>query len=212
MRNYTDCPTDPPCPVAIFNSTWSGVGGPSEYQFDVSVPVVRPIGERSVWLGSQAGLGVTTWQQTLVPPEEDPTFDFAGDCVQESVWDMVNECMLMRPYWGGHGNFIIHPGNYYTDSVGPGGRSPLKTIACTNVAIQFMYFKSQAQIRYDVQPYTASPNFHKISMSTASLPNFNSIRVARQTAFSPNGFTPPIFVDTTSNLGTFPNGNGYCTQ
>ncbi len=104
-------------PTATFSSTWNGdLGSFFDETFEISVPVVHPIGERSSWLGSVVGLGVTTWQQTLVPPKDDPSFDFGGDCVKEYVWDIINGCQVVRR--GGQSNFIIHPGSHYTDFVG----------------------------------------------------------------------------------------------
>jgi hypothetical protein len=112
-------------PTATFSSTWNGkLGTFIDETFEISVPVVHPIGERSVWLGAVAGLGVTTWQQTLVPPEDDQSFDFGGDCVREYVWDVINACHALRG--GGRSNFIIHAGSHYTDFVGVGGRAMVR--------------------------------------------------------------------------------------
>ena len=72
------------------------------------MPVVRPIGERSAYAYAVPGIGVTAWQQTLVP-EPDPTapdgnsqadFDFAGDCVRENVYFITNSCQLKAPPGG----------------------------------------------------------------------------------------------------------------
>jgi hypothetical protein len=65
-----------------FDATWAAPDGSSaQFTFNISVPVVRPDHETTdfgSWYYTQ-GL----WQQTLVPPSSDPTFDFSGEQVQE---------------------------------------------------------------------------------------------------------------------------------
>ena len=140
-------------PTATFSSEWTGnLGGFFDETFEISVPVVHPIGERSNWLGSVAAVGITTWQQTLVPPNDDQSFDFGGDCVKEYVWTVINQCNFGIA--GGMSNFIVHSGSHYTDFVGLYGNGDLsgnKTLGHTCLVLRYqdMYFKSQAQMGYD---------------------------------------------------------------
>ena len=69
-------------PTATFSSTWNGdFGSFFAETFEISVPVVRPKGEiGSVlnWEDSRAN-----WEQTLIPPDDDPSFSFTGEQVKE---------------------------------------------------------------------------------------------------------------------------------
>jgi hypothetical protein len=197
-------------PTATFSSEWTGdLGSFIDETFEISVPVVHPIGESSNWLGSVAATGITTWQQTLVAASGDQPFDFDADCVKEYVWTVINQCNFGAA--GGFSNFIIHAGSHYTDYVGLNGNMRART--CLVLRYHDMYFKSQAQMDYDPQPYTASFNTHVISISPdAIFSGFNSVKVARTTAFSPNGPAPPLLVQITARPFGFPEGNGRCNQ
>ena len=81
-------------PAAMFISDWSTKDFFNTYTFQLTVPVVRPMGENTEWLGF-AGLGfvpVGQWQQTLVPKPEDAPFDFSGEEVKERFVDGTNGC------------------------------------------------------------------------------------------------------------------------
>jgi hypothetical protein len=69
------------------DATWTAPdGSTAQYTFDITVPVVRPDHETTAfvdWWPDNPTVG--EWQQTLVPPSSDPTFDFSGETVQEQV-------------------------------------------------------------------------------------------------------------------------------
>jgi hypothetical protein len=76
-------------PTATFNSEWDTNDGVYmvPYSFQITLPVVRPIGETISWQGFTGFIGnglVGQWLQTLKPPTNDPSFDFTGETVQES--------------------------------------------------------------------------------------------------------------------------------
>lgn len=81
-NNQSTLPAPPNSVADTFNATWAAPDGSTEQDtFDINVPVVRPDHETTdfgSWYYTQ-GL----WQQTLVPPSSDPTFDFSGEQVQE---------------------------------------------------------------------------------------------------------------------------------
>jgi hypothetical protein len=74
------------------------------------VPVVRPDHETTAfvdWWAANPTVG--EWQQTLVPPSSDPSFDFSGETVQEEVggagqdtcWSPVSPFAQMIAVTGG---------------------------------------------------------------------------------------------------------------
>jgi hypothetical protein len=71
-----------------FTATWTTPDGmfTEFYSFDINVPVVRPDHETTAFMDWWPDFPtVGEWQQTLVPPSSDPTFDFSGETVQEEV-------------------------------------------------------------------------------------------------------------------------------
>ena len=120
-----------------FNATWATPDGmfTQFYTFNIAVPVVRPDHETTVfnsWNGPNGW-----WQQTLVPPSSDPTFDFSKEIVQEFPAGQAGPDMC---YVDGLGTkpFInvtndpadpemlwhVEPGNTYSfDEVGYGSRN-----------------------------------------------------------------------------------------
>jgi len=82
-----------------FTATWTSPDNTLQWTFNITVPVVRPDHEETVferWSPDFPTAG--EWKQKLVPPSSDPTFDFSGEHVQEAV--------------GGGG----HDGCYFSDS------------------------------------------------------------------------------------------------
>jgi hypothetical protein len=47
-----------------------------------TVPIVRPVGEKTEFTGWDQARGL--WKQTLTPPSDDPNFDFSGEFVRET--------------------------------------------------------------------------------------------------------------------------------
>ena len=119
-----------------FTATWTTPDGmfTEFYSFDINVPVVRPDHETTAfnsWFGPNGW-----WQQTLVPPSSDPSFDFSGEIVQEFAAGQAGPDMCYSP---GLGTFPfvnvtndpadpetlwhVKPGNTYSfDEVGYGYR------------------------------------------------------------------------------------------
>jgi hypothetical protein len=60
-------------------------------RFQVTVPVVRPVGETTQFSGIWAS-GAGAWIQTLTPPSSDPTFDFTGETVRELYGVSLGGC------------------------------------------------------------------------------------------------------------------------
>jgi hypothetical protein len=89
-----NCPLGPPtsCPVTVFNSTWSTPDHVfvEPYEFQITVPVVRPIGEKSAFVGWVGSKGI--WTVTLQPPDDDSSFDFTGETVNETFPSDHNSC------------------------------------------------------------------------------------------------------------------------
>lgn len=82
----------PEGPVDIFTYKWDVPPYISVTQSpDVAVPVVRPIGETNKFEGWNEGYG--RWRVTLVPPADDPTFDFTGEKVQETFLSDNDSCV-----------------------------------------------------------------------------------------------------------------------
>ena len=74
----------PEGPVDIFTYKWDVPPYISEsHSPDIAVAVVRPIGETNEWQGWVAGSGEGKWLPKLMPPGDDPSFDFAGEKVKE---------------------------------------------------------------------------------------------------------------------------------
>ena len=82
-NNQSTYPAPPNSVADTFNATWLAPDGSAmQDEFEINVPVVRPDHETNAFLrfDSEAyGL----WQQTLVPPSSDPTFDFSKEIVRE---------------------------------------------------------------------------------------------------------------------------------
>jgi hypothetical protein len=69
-----------------FNATWTSPDYTEQFTFTIAVPMVRSIGENTVferWSPDNPTVG--EWKQKLVPPSSDPTFDFSGEHVLEAV-------------------------------------------------------------------------------------------------------------------------------
>jgi hypothetical protein len=109
-----------------FNATWTAPDGAAQFTFNITVPVVRPDHEITVfldWWPDNPRIG--EWQQTLVPPSSDPTFDFSGETVQEQVggagedtcWFDNSKFDPMLAVTGA--NWTVQPGNVWKpDEVG----------------------------------------------------------------------------------------------
>lgn len=79
-------------PVDIFTYKWDVPPYISEaHSPDIAVPVVRPTGETNKFIGWQEGYG--KWRVTLVPPGNDPTFDFTGERIQETFLSDNDSCV-----------------------------------------------------------------------------------------------------------------------
>jgi hypothetical protein len=85
-------------PTATFISDWYTKDLFNTYTFQVTVPVVRPMGETTEWLGfafdffGPGFVPVGQWQQTLVPKPADAPFDFSGEEVKEHFVDKIIGC------------------------------------------------------------------------------------------------------------------------
>ncbi|HEY8032544.1 MAG TPA: hypothetical protein VIF02_09285 [Methylocella sp.] len=115
-RNLTGIPNQGP--TAVFNSTWSTKDHccDTPFTFNISVPVVRPIGETNTFKDFRTDIGVYgRWMVTLTPPGDDPTFDFKDEVVRE-VLTGVNTCNDRAP--GAQGK--LPPGS----ELGNGGTGP----------------------------------------------------------------------------------------
>jgi hypothetical protein len=92
--------TNPVCPTAVFQGEWTTTDKMFDivFSFQVSVDVVRPIGETTKFQGfTQFGFGaVGNWAATLMPPSSDKMFDFTGETTRER-------------FTGGRGNCITPP-------------------------------------------------------------------------------------------------------
>ena len=80
-------------PTASFNSNWYTDDGNYNipFSFQITVPVVRPKGETNrfeSWNGAKS-----RWRVTLVPPDDDPSFDFTGETVQETYVSDQDTCL-----------------------------------------------------------------------------------------------------------------------
>ncbi len=84
-------------PTAFFQSNWYTKDGWNlPYSFQITVPVVRPIGETISFKGFTGVIGnglVGQWLQTLTPPTDDPSFDFTGETVQEDLSASIGNCL-----------------------------------------------------------------------------------------------------------------------
>jgi hypothetical protein len=74
---------------------WKTADGKFDNPLDaiVRVPIVRPIGERSIfkgWHDTRAN-----WMQRLIPPEDDKEFDFSGELVRERFLGSTESCVLI---------------------------------------------------------------------------------------------------------------------
>ena len=79
--------------VATFPGEWQAPGWGYDlfYNFEVSVDVVRPKGETNTLESWYQGHG--RWRVTLVPPDEDPGFDFSGETVRETYVADNDSCI-----------------------------------------------------------------------------------------------------------------------
>lgn len=112
-----------------FDATWTAPDGSAQYTFNITVPVVRPDHEHTVFLDRWPdNPTVGEWQQTLVPPKSDPTFDFSGETVQEEVGGAGRDsCWSTDSHFdpvltitrGSPGGWPVKPGNVWgPDQVG----------------------------------------------------------------------------------------------
>jgi hypothetical protein len=109
-----------------FSGAWTAPDGTAQYTFNITVPVVRPDHETTDfvdWWPDNPTVG--EWQQTLVPPSSDPTFDFSGETVQEQVggagedtcWSPASQIPQVVAVSGGI--WTVQPGNVWKpDQVG----------------------------------------------------------------------------------------------
>jgi hypothetical protein len=89
-------------PTAAFSSNWKTKDGQYDipYSFQITVPVVRPKGEKTQWAGwnNKFLLGVSgtvgEWIQTLEPPDDDKSFDFSGETVRERFIGGSGSCPI----------------------------------------------------------------------------------------------------------------------
>jgi hypothetical protein len=128
-------------PFALFTSTWAGTFGKMDTEtFQVTVPVVRPIGETTDWAGWANGVGLPAsfpspnggqlngtqgqWMQTLTAPPNDSSFDFSNEWVQETFVGGRNTCPRLptvAPH-GLKGSWLVFSGNIWgPDSIGTEG-------------------------------------------------------------------------------------------
>jgi hypothetical protein len=207
-------------PVATFAATWYSPAGcqsaPANCDyiepnsFEINVPVVHPIGETTAFIG-WLGTTVSRWQQTLQCCDSgnngDGQFDFVGDCVRESIYQVPipltiptvfglrtinNGCFGQTPGRGNESHFPIEQGSHYEDDLGilnlPQGTRPA---ACIDFTFQSMYFKSQAERFFSSSPYS----HNQMKLGTIPDPN-NSfdglIFASRSTSAVPNFSTPSI--------------------
>jgi len=95
-------------PTATFSSIWTGTyGGEIHDTFELSVPVVRPIGEKIAWKGfvfshpppnTAGAYGI--WEMTLIPPQDSPenkAFDFTGEKIKEDYANKKDDCAERAP-------------------------------------------------------------------------------------------------------------------
>jgi hypothetical protein len=90
--------TNPVCPTAVFMGEWTTPDGMFDivYSFQVSVDVVRPIGEDTKFAGWSGFFGsglVGQWEATLKPPTSDMMFDFTGETTQERFAHVNQNCI-----------------------------------------------------------------------------------------------------------------------
>jgi hypothetical protein len=80
-NNQSTLPAPPNSVEDTFNATWAVPDGSVHTTFLINEPVVRPDHETTSFLFFKNAYGY--WQQTLVPPSSDPTFDFSNETVRE---------------------------------------------------------------------------------------------------------------------------------
>jgi hypothetical protein len=73
-----------------FAATWKSKDFTEPETFSVKVKIVRPAGETTRFVGWQDTRGL--WQQTLIPPGDDPNFDFSGETVKETKVGASDTC------------------------------------------------------------------------------------------------------------------------
>lgn len=89
-------------PVDIFTYHWKTKDNYFNFDntLDVAVPAVHPIGETVEFKGFYQVPTVGfygKWVSKLMPPSDDPDFDFEGDTVKESHFVRANGCQALAP-------------------------------------------------------------------------------------------------------------------
>jgi hypothetical protein len=191
-------------PTASFSSEWTGnLGGFIDETFEISVPVVHPIGETSNFIGL-FGSSVSKWRQTLkccdAGNNGSTQFDFVGDCVKERIYSVPiplsiptnfgsttisTPCPGSQTGPGPNSQFTIESMSQYTDFIGfiDAGTGPFPK-ACIDFSFQSMYFKSQAESTFSSTPY--SSNQLKIAETSDQLNAFDAeLFFSRSTGLSP---------------------------
>lgn len=91
-------------PLALFSARWftKDAHYNEPYDFEVTVPAVRPIGEKTVlgaWVVDARG-AYGRWVMTLIPPKsprENAEFDFGGEVIRERNTVLSNACGQRAP-------------------------------------------------------------------------------------------------------------------
>lgn len=115
-KNLTAVPNQGP--IATFNSNWYTDDGQynTPYSFQVTVPVVRPKGETNRFESWNEAKG--RWRVTLVPPDNDPSFDFTGETVRETYLSDQDSCLGSGASVANTGSVKNGPPGNFGDSVG----------------------------------------------------------------------------------------------
>lgn len=104
-------------PVDIFTYKWDVPPYISEtHSPDIAVPVVRPKGETNAFESWNEGKG--RWRVTLVPPDNDPTFDFTGEQVRETYVTESDGCIGAGSSKSNVTTVVNGPPGNFGDSVG----------------------------------------------------------------------------------------------
>jgi hypothetical protein len=130
--------TNPVCPTAVFQGEWTTKDKMFDivFSFQVSVDVVRPIGETTKFQGWSGLFGsglVGMWEATLKPPTSDKNFDFTGETTRERFSNKRDSCAVKTTNNIPLGNIKSHgkefpviegPPGKYVDGVSTGGDDP----------------------------------------------------------------------------------------
>jgi hypothetical protein len=73
-----------------FTAHWESKNFTFNGSYDITVKIVRPIGETTTFTGWAETRGL--WMQTLKPPADDPNFDFTGEIVRETSVGNRDNC------------------------------------------------------------------------------------------------------------------------